>query len=161
MNAKLVRPYSMEEADIAIKQMAPLKAPRPGGMPPLFYQSFWQHIGLEVTEAMLSCLNSSTLLKSINHTYITLIPKVSNPKNVSEFRPINLCNVIYKIISKVISNHLKPILNSIVLEAQSAFIADRLITDNILIAFESLHYMKTQNSGREGFMALKLDMSKT
>ena len=161
MNAKLVRPYSMEEADIAIKQMAPLKAPRPDGMPPLLYQSFWQHIGLEVTEAMLSCLNSSTLLKSINHTFITLIPKVSNPKNVSEFRPINLCNVIYKIISKVIANHLKPFLNSIVSEAQSAFIADKLITDNILIAFESLHYMKTQNSGREGFMALKLDMSKT
>ena len=161
MNAKLVRPYSMEEADIAIKQMAPLKAPRPDGMPPLFYQSFWQHIGLEVTEAMLSCLNSNTLLKSINHTFITLIPKVSNPKNVSEFRPISLCNVIYKIISKVIANHLKPFLNSIVSEAQSAFIADRLITDNILIAFESLHYMKTQNSRREGFMALKLDMSKT
>ena len=110
---------------------------------------------------MLSCLNSGTLLKSINHTFITLIPKVNNPENVSEFRPISLCNVIYKIISKVIANHLKPFLNSIVSKAQSAFIADRLIAYNILIAFESLHYMKTQNSGREGFMALKLDMSKT
>ena len=150
----------MEEVDIAIKQMASLKALGPDGMPPLFYQSFWQHIGPEVTEAVLSCLNSGTLLKSINHTFINLIPKVSNPKNVSEFRPINLCNVIYKIISKVIANRLKPFLNSIVLEAQSAFIADSLITYNILIAIESLHYMKTQSSGREGFMALKLDMSK-
>ena len=68
--------------------------------------------------------------------------------------------MIYKIISKVIANRLKPFLNSIVLEAQSAFIADSLITYNILIAIESLHYMKTQSSGREGFMALKLDMSK-
>ena len=68
--------------------------------------------------------------------------------------------MLYKIISKVIANHLKPLLNSIVLEAQSAFIVDRLITDNILIAFESLHYMKTQSLGKEGFMALKLDISK-
>ena len=69
--------------------------------------------------------------------------------------------MLYKIINKVIANRLKPLLNSIVSEAQSAFIADRLITDNILIAFESLHYMKTSSSGKEGFMALKLDMSKT
>ncbi|KAL0013801.1 hypothetical protein SO802_000870 [Lithocarpus litseifolius] len=160
MNAELVKPYIMEEIDVAINQMAPLKAPGPNGMPPLFYQSFWQNIGSEVSKAVLSCPNSGSLLKSINHTFITLIPKVSNPKNVSEFRPIILCNVIYKNISKVIANRLKPFLNSIVSEAQSAFIADRLITDNILIAFESLHYMKTQSSGREGFMALKLDMSK-
>ena len=57
-------------------------------------------------------------------------------------------------------NRLKPILNSIISEAQSAFIADRFITDNILIAFEILHHMKTQCSGKTGFMALKLDMSK-
>ena len=82
------------------------------------------------------------------------------PENVSKYRPISLCNVLYKILSKVIANRLKPILNSIVSEAQSAFTADRLITDNILIPFESLHYMKTQCSGKEGYMALKLDMSK-
>ena len=160
MNAELVKLYTMEEVDITIKQMAPLKAPGPDGMPPLFYQSFWEKIGPDVSEAVLSCLNSGTLLKSINHTFITLIPKVNNPETVMEFRPISLCNVIYKIISKAIANRLKPFLNSIVSEAQSAFTADRIITDNILIAFESLHYMKTQILGREGFMALKLDMSK-
>ena len=68
--------------------------------------------------------------------------------------------MLYKIISKVIANRLKPLLNSIVSKTQSAFIADRLITDNILIAFESLHYMKTSSSGKEGFMTLKLDISK-
>ena len=60
--------------------MAPLKASGSDGMPPLFYQTFWQRIGLEVSEAVLSCLNSGTLLKSINHTFISLIPKVNNPK---------------------------------------------------------------------------------
>ena len=63
-------------------------------------------------------------------------------------------------LSKVIANHLKPLLNSIILETQSAFTADILITNNILIAFESLHHMKTNCTGKKGFMALKLDMSK-
>ena len=79
---------------------------------------------------------------------------------MSEFRPISLCNVIYKIISKVLANCLKPILNDIISESQSAFIVDRLITDNVLIAFESLHHMKTNCTRRTGFMAFKLDMSK-
>ena len=89
-----------------------------------------------------------------------MIPKVNNPKIVAQFRPVSLCNVIYKILSKVITNRLKPILNSIISEAQSAFIVDRVITDNILIAFEPLHHMKTQCSGKTSFMALKFDMSK-
>ena len=108
----------------------------------------------------LSSLNSSTLLKPINHTFITLIPKVQNSEKATEFRPISLCNVIYKIVSKVIANCLKPLLNSIISETQSAFTADRLITNNILIAFESLHHMKTNCMGEKGFMAFKLDMSK-
>ena len=87
-----------------------------------------------------------------------MIPKVANPETVAQFRPISLCNIIYKILSKVLANRLKPILNSIILEAQSTFIADRIITDNILIAFETLHHMKTQCSGKTGFMALKLDI---
>ena len=63
-------------------------------------------------------------------------------------------------LSKVIANHLKPLLNSIILETQSAFTIDRLIKDNILIAFESLHHKKTNCTWKKGFVALKLDMSK-
>ena len=80
MNAELVKPYTMEEIVTAIKQMVPLKALGPDRMPHLCYQTFWQHIGPEVSEVALSCLNSGTLLKSINHTFISLIPKVNNPK---------------------------------------------------------------------------------
>ncbi|XP_050241121.1 uncharacterized protein LOC126690018 [Quercus robur] len=160
MQADLARPYTVEEVERAIKEMAPLKAPGPDGMPPLFYQTYWTEVGMDVSQAVLSCLNSGSLLKSINHTFITLVPKVQNLERVMDFRPISLCNVIYKIVSKVIANRLKPLLNSIISEAQSAFIGDRLITDNILIAFESLHHMKATCTGKTGFMALKLDMSK-
>ena len=115
---------------------------------------------MDITRAVLSCLNSGSIQKSINHTFIALIPKVNNPERVYDFRTISLCNVIYKIITKVVANHLKPMLNSIISETKSAFIANRLIFDNILIAFESLHYMKTNCIGKKGFMAMKLDMSK-
>ena len=97
--------------------MPPLKAPSPDGMPPLFFQTYWTDIGMDVHQAVLSCLNSGSILKSINHTFITLIPKVNNSEKVFDFRPISLCNVIYKIVSKVIANRLKPMLNSIVSEA--------------------------------------------
>ena len=160
MNEVLTRPYVREEVDVAIKQVAPLKAPGSDGMPPFFFQNFWSDIGLDVSESMLSCLNSRTILNSINHIFLTLIPKVKNPETIAQFRPISLSNVIYNILSKVIVNRLKPFLNSIMSEVQSAFVADRVITDNILIAFESLHHMKIQCSGKTGFMALKLDMSK-
>ena len=160
MNVKLTAMYIVEEVELAIKEMAPLKASGPDGMPPFFYQTYWTDMGMDISQAVLSCLNSGSLLKSINHTFITLIPKVKNPEKVSEFRPISLCNVIYKIVSKVIANRLKPFLNSIISETQSAFTAGRLITGNILIAFESLHHMKTSCLGKSGYMALKLDISK-
>ena len=143
MNSKLTAMYTMEEVELAIKEMAPLKAPGPDGMPPLFYQTYWIDMGMDISQAVLSCLNSGSLLKSINHTFITLIPKVKNPEKVFEFRPISLCNVIYKIVSKVIANRLKPFLNNFISETQSAFTASRLITNNILIAFGPLHHMKT------------------
>lgn len=129
-------------------------------MSPLFYQTYWTDLGMDVTQVVLSCLNYGSFLKFINHTFITLIPKVQNPEWVSEFRPISLCNMIYKISSKVIANHLKPFLDSIISETQSAFTTNRLITDNILIAFESLYHMRTNCTGQQGFMAVKLDMSK-
>ena len=83
MNEVLTRPYVHEEVDVAIKQMAPLKAPGPDGMPHFFFQNFWSDIGLDVSKAVLSCLNSGTILKSINHTFLTLIPKVKNPEIVA------------------------------------------------------------------------------
>ena len=114
----------------------------------------------EVTSTILAWLNSSKLPYPINHTFVTLIPKVKNPVSVSQYRPISLCNVLYKIFSKVLANRLKKFMPDLIIEHQSAFAKNRLILDNVLVAFETLHYMKNHNSGQTGFMVLKLDMSK-
>ena len=113
-----------------------------------------------MTLAILSWLNSGILPEPINHTLITLIPKIVNPEHMSEFHPISLCNILYKIYFKVLANRLKKFLPSLISEHQSAFAKDRLISNNILVAFETLHHMKNHDSRKHGFMAIKLDMSK-
>ena len=160
MNTHLLRPFIKEEVEAAIKEMKPITAPGPDSMPPLFYQSFWSLIGEDICAAVLDCLNNCKIPREINCTNITLIPKVKSPKLITEFRPISLCNVVYKIVAKVLANRLKAILPHVISENQSVFQAGRVITDNILMAFETLHYMKHHQKGKSGFMALKLDMSK-
>lgn len=140
--------------------MEPITALGPNIMPPLIYQSFWSLVGEEVCSVVLDCLNNCKILDEINHTNITLIPKVKSPEYIIGFRPINLCNVVHKFVSKVLANRLKIVLPVVVSENQSAFQAGRVIIDNVLMAFETLQYMKNHQSGKLGFMALKLDMRK-
>ena len=160
MNAQLLRPFLREEVEVAIKQMKPISALGPDSMPPLFYQSFWSLIDVDICSAMLHFLNNYKIPLEINSTNITMIPKVKSPELFKDFRPISLCNVVYKIVSKVLANRFRDVLPSIISRNQSAFQAGRVITDNILMAFETLHYMKHHQNGKSGFMALKLDMSK-
>lgn len=79
---------------------------------------------------------------------------------MTKFRPINSRNVIYKLVSKVLANRLKKVLSLIILMSQSAFVPEHLITNNILVNFETLHHMKIQNIRRKLFMTVKFDMSK-
>ena len=160
MNHVLTSRFEEWEVLKALKQMAPMKAPGPNGMPPLFFQHFWPMIEGDVTHSVLSWLNLGTIPHPLNHTFITLIPKKKNPSLVSDYCLISLCNVLYKIFAKVLANRLKIFLNLVINENQYAFAKGRLISDNILIAFETLHCMKNYNSSASGFMALKLDMSK-
>ncbi|KAL8135140.1 hypothetical protein AgCh_009970 [Apium graveolens] len=99
-------------------------------------------------------------MESLNTTNIVLIPKKKNPMTLLELRLIALCNIIMKIITNVVANRLKKVLKFVISESQSAFLPIRQISNNIMVAFEIMHYLKTKKFGKEGFMTLKLDMSK-
>ncbi|KAL0395298.1 UNVERIFIED_CONTAM: putative mitochondrial protein [Sesamum latifolium] len=160
MNDTLIQPFSADEVKLAISQMYPYKSPGPDGMSPIFYQKYWHIVGSEVTSFILDFLNHRHFDTMFNYTYIVLIPKCASPENMSCFHPISLCNITYKIVSKMIANRLKPLLPTIVSESQSAFIPGRLITDNGLVAYELNHYLAQKTWGSVGHAALKLDLSK-
>jgi hypothetical protein len=126
----------------------------------VFYKKFWDMVGEKVTEEVLGVLNGGPMPAEWNDTCVVLIPKKDSPDCMKDLRPISLCNVVYKLISKVLANRLKLILDEIISPNQSAFVPGRLITDNILLAYECTHYMKTRKHGKDGYAAVKLDMSK-
>ncbi|KAL5556024.1 hypothetical protein UlMin_038260 [Ulmus minor] len=158
-NEQMDQAFVAEDVKTAVFQMAPTKSPGADGMSAIFYQKFWPIVGEEITAACLGFANGGPLLGSINETIITLLPKVKNPTRITEFRPISLCNVIYKIISKMLANRLRRVMGTIISEEQSAFIPGRLITDNAIIGFESFHAIKRRKT-KKNYLALKLDMAK-
>ena len=160
MNEMLLREFTQEEVKGTLNQIGDLKAPGPDGMPAIFYKHYWDLVGDHVTGEVLQVLNGGDITSGWNDTCVALIPKVKNPENMKDLRPISLCNVVYKIVSKVLANRLKLILQEIIAPNQSAFVPGRLITDNILLAYEVNHYLQNKRSGSVGYAALKLDMSK-
>jgi hypothetical protein len=140
--------------------MHPLKSSRPDGFGVSFFQQHWGIIGDKVRMAILNFLNGGSFDPVINETFIMLIPKTPIASSVGEYRPISLCNVLYKLIAKVLANRLKTVLHPIISHNQSAFVPGRFITDNVLVAYEVLHSMHTRMRSKRGYMAVKLDMWK-
>jgi hypothetical protein len=160
MNTALLRNYTKAEVERALSQMHPLKSPGPDGFLAYFYQRSWPTVHAEVCRAVLDFLNNGCFDNSMNATYIVLVPKKKNPTCITKYWPISLCKVLYKLIAKVLANRLKQVLEKIISPTQSAFVPGRLISDNVLVAFKALHAMDAKLRGQQGYMALKLDMSK-
>ncbi|GLT37139.1 hypothetical protein SLA2020_114740 [Shorea laevis] len=154
------RRYIEEEEFLALKQIHSSKAPSLGKMNVRFFKHYWPIIGHDVTKVVLEFLNEGTMAKGLNKTHIVLIPKKKNPNPVKDFHPISLCNVLFKLISKILANHLKSLLLSIILKNQSAFVPRRLIYNNIMVAFEMVHRLKNKRQGVNSDIAIKLDLSK-
>ncbi|XP_062075810.1 uncharacterized protein LOC133779929 [Humulus lupulus] len=159
-NDLMLRPIEADEVKSALFQMHPDKSPGPDGMTPGFYQKYWPIVGSDVVTLIQEFWLTESFDDKLAFTTIVLVPKKKRPLSMLDLRPISLCNVLYKILSKVLANRLKLVIDYIISEAQSAFIPGRLITDNIMISYEIMHYMKRKSKGKHGFMALKMDMSK-
>lgn len=109
----------------------------------------------------MNVLNNNVDIQAWNSTYIALIPKVKQSRLVSNYMPISLCNVSYKIITKSITNRLKIFIGLVISDSQSTFIPNQTITDNVIIGHECIHYIKNNKYGVNGLAAFKLDLSKT
>lgn len=142
MNELLTSAYRSEEIKEALDSIGDLKAPGPDGMPAVFYKNFWDLMGEKITSEVQEILNGGQIPQEWNETTIVLIPKVKTSELIKDLRPISLCNVLYKIVSKVLANRLKKILPEVISQSQSAFFPGRLISDNILVAYELTHYMR-------------------
>lgn len=142
MNEELHKPYTAKEVRKALFMMGANKAPWPDGLTAGFFQFHWEMLGPGITAVVLNFLNRGDLPETINSTTLVLIPKVKVLQEMKQFRPISLCNMMYKICSKVLANHLRVFLDDIIAEEQSAFVPGRLITDNVLVAYECTHYLQ-------------------
>ena len=160
MNFFLDKPFEPEKLRTALFQMSPSKAPGIDGFTAGFFHRHWNLVQGALVSAILGFLNGGDLPVGFNDTSITLIPKVKNPQNITQYRPISLCPVPYKIGAKMITNRMKEIMDAVVGEEQSAFVPGRLITDNVVVAFESVNTMRRRKKGKNYTCAIKLDMMK-
>ncbi|OMO81404.1 reverse transcriptase [Corchorus capsularis] len=119
MCVHLEEKFTVDEVQQAVFQMSGSKAPGPDGLSPAFFQRCWKVVGVDVTDFVLDFLNNGSPLPNVNHTNIVLIPKLDSPHFAKDYRPISLCNVIFKIVSKVLANRLKAILPELIGENQN------------------------------------------
>ncbi|MCH80961.1 hypothetical protein A2U01_0001739, partial [Trifolium medium] len=159
MMMKLAAPFTNDEVRNALFAMQPWKAPGPDGFPAGFYQKAWATVGSSVCNFVCGVWNNPSAVSSVNQTDICLIPKVDNPEYVTQFRPISLCNTIYKLVSKVIVERLKECIPKLVSPFQTGFVPGRIIHENIIVAKEMVHSMHKMK-GRKGAFAIKVDLSK-
>ena len=156
-NEGLVRKFSFEELDFAIKEMKNNTAPGLDGFSVEFFKTFWSLIRGNIKE-MLDQLHSGHLeLWRLNYGVIILLPKVKPAIHIKQFRPICLLNVIYKIITKVLTVRLTKVMDKLISPFQIAFIPGRNILEGVVIVQEVLHELKVLKTAG---VILKLDFEK-
>jgi hypothetical protein len=158
-NVELCRVPTPDEIKGVLFDMQSLKAPGPDGFPPVFYKHFWPTVGANVIKAVQSFFTNGKMLPETNRNFIVLIPKIPNPSTVNHYRPISLCNVVYKVISKLLVVKLRPFLDKLISPSQSAFVPGRWIAENQVLVKELMHSFNTRKV-KEGFIALKIDLKK-
>ena len=148
-----------EEIKDALWSMKAYKAPDPDGLHAHFFQRFWLTVGDSVVEEVMKAFEKKRVPQYLNETHIVLIPKIQGPEVLGNYRPISLCNTVYKIITKVIVARLRPHLEKLVSPYQAAFVPGRRGVDNTIIIQELIHSIG-RVKGKKGYMAIKIDLEK-
>lgn len=157
MNKALQEEVKDEEIKKVMNLFESNKALDPDGYPVGFFHRNWEILGKDVTKAVKEFFTKGKLLKQLNCTFLTLIPKTQEAKEFKDYRPINLCNAVYKLITKIMAGRLKRIIPKLISKEQDGLVKGRQITDGIIMMHEVLHSVKGKN---DQAMVLKLDMEK-
>nr|XP_043620313.1 uncharacterized protein LOC122592176 [Erigeron canadensis] len=155
---EMVRCVTDEEIKEAMFEIDSNKASGPDGYTSGFFKKAWVVIGKDVCNAVREFFINGKLLGEVNATLVALIPNITTPNKVSDFRPIACCNVIYKCISKILTKRIQNVLGKIVHIIQSSFVLGRHIQDNILIAQELLRGYNRKYGPRR--CAMQIDIQK-
>jgi len=156
-NHNLNRLASEEDVSEVINEMQNGKAPGPDGFNVDFFKACWKKLKKDILEVVEDSRRSKKVLKAFNASFIALIPKQEKSNTVDGFRPIALCNVVYKIISKVITNRLKPLLLALISEEKMGYVEGRQILNNIIQSHEVVHSLKRN---KQAGMIIQLDLTK-
>eukprot|EP00253_Pinus_taeda_P029450 PITA_29450 len=156
-NFNLNRPVTKEEISDVLKEMQNGKAPGPDGFNVDFFKSCWNIVKQDTLNVVEDSRRNRTIVKALNTSFISLIPKEDNALTPDKFRPIAFYNVVCKIISKVVSNRLKPLLPTLVFGEQSGYVEGKKILNNIIQAQKVVHSL---TSNRKAGMIMQLDLAK-
>eukprot|EP00253_Pinus_taeda_P005844 PITA_05844 len=155
-NQELDQDITEEEIRAATFSMQQDKAPGPDGFTVAFYRQHWETIKKDFIRMIKNVFRNHKLGENTKSSHIALIPKEANPLSFDRFHPISLCNVSYKIITKILANRLKKVLPLLISENQGGFVPSRQITENVILIQEAIH---SSNNRGEQRMIIKLDMA--
>ena len=130
---------SEEEIKSTLWSLKPFKTPGPDGLHAEFFQRFWLVMGNSVLEEVGKIFSQRKISEFLNRTHITLIPKIQGPESLGNYRPISLCNIVYKVVTKIIVSRVRPFLDKLISLLQSAFVPRRKSVDNAIIVQEIIH----------------------
>jgi hypothetical protein len=148
---------SLDEVEVVLKSFAKSKSHGTDGWPVEFFLGFFDIMGKDLVDMVEETRRQGKISGAINSTFIALIPKTGRPESFKDFRPISLCNIIYKLITKILANKIKPILARILSKEQFGFLENRQIMEAIGLAQEGLHSIKTRKLEA---LILKMDLMK-
>ena len=148
-----------DEIKATLWSLKAFKAPGLDGLHAGFFQRFWLLVGKSVLDEVKRIFEERRVPEYLNKTHVALIPKIQGPETLGNYRPISLCNTVYKIVTKILVARLRPFLDALVSPLQAAFVLGRRGIDNAIIAQEVIHFI-SKKRGNEGYMVLKIILEK-